>query len=197
MITKVKVDTDGCLVQGLGVQWLGVQWLDVQWLGVQWLGVQWLDVQGLGVQWLGVQWLGVQWLGVQWLGVQWLDVQWLGVQRLGVQWLGVQWLGVQWLVSATGMGDPGIIPHSSHTSDNFTCCHTDIEAADQTFYLTQSQYTDTGPTSPSADPITRQAYGRLANGVPILKSLKWLNPEKSCRKQDSNLGSSAVEGDVK
>ena len=37
--------------------------------------------------------------------------------------------------------------------DNFTCCHTEIEVADQTFYLTQSQYTDTGPTSPSADPI--------------------------------------------
>ena len=39
-------------------------------------------------------------------------------------------------------------------SDNFTCCHTEIEVADQTFYLIQSQYTDTGPTSPSADPIT-------------------------------------------
>ena len=39
-------------------------------------------------------------------------------------------------------------------SDNCTCCHTEIEVADQTFYLTQSQYTDTGPTSPSADPIT-------------------------------------------
>ena len=39
-------------------------------------------------------------------------------------------------------------------SDNFTCCHTEIEVADQTFHLTQSQYTDTGPTSPSADPIT-------------------------------------------
>ena len=38
--------------------------------------------------------------------------------------------------------------------DNFTCCHTEIEVADQTFYLTQSQYTDNGPTSPSADPIT-------------------------------------------
>ena len=38
--------------------------------------------------------------------------------------------------------------------DNFTCCHTEIEAADQTFYLTQSQYTDTGLTSPSADPMT-------------------------------------------
>ena len=39
-------------------------------------------------------------------------------------------------------------------SDNFTCCHTEIEVADQTFYLTQSQYTDTGPTSPSTDPVT-------------------------------------------
>ena len=43
-------------------------------------------------------------------------------------------------------------------SDNFTCCHTEIEVADQTFYLIQSQYTDTGPTSPSADPITPGAW---------------------------------------
>ena len=28
-------------------------------------------------------------------------------------------------------------------SDSFTCCHTEIEVADQTFHLTQSQYTDT------------------------------------------------------
>ena len=37
-------------------------------------------------------------------------------------------------------------------SDKFTYCHTEIEAADHTFCLTQSQYTYTGPTSPSADP---------------------------------------------
>ena len=43
-------------------------------------------------------------------------------------------------------------------SDNFTCCHTEIDVADQTFYLTQSQYTDTRPTSPSADPITPGAW---------------------------------------
>ena len=43
-------------------------------------------------------------------------------------------------------------------TDNFTCCHTEIEAADRTFHLTQSQYTDTGPTSPSADPITPGAW---------------------------------------
>ena len=39
-------------------------------------------------------------------------------------------------------------------SDNFTYCHTEIEVADQTFHLTQSQYTDTRLTNPSADPIT-------------------------------------------
>ena len=43
-------------------------------------------------------------------------------------------------------------------SDNFTCCHTEIEVADQPFHLTQSQYTDTGPTSHSADPITPGAW---------------------------------------
>ena len=38
-------------------------------------------------------------------------------------------------------------------SDNLTCCHTEIEVADQTLHLAQSQYTDTGPTSPSSDPM--------------------------------------------
>ena len=40
-------------------------------------------------------------------------------------------------------------------SDNFTCCHTEIEVADQTFYLTQSQYTDTGPTERLLHPTCR------------------------------------------
>ena len=44
--------------------------------------------------------------------------------------------------------------HGQICSDKFTCCHTEIAVADQTFFLTQSQYTDTGPTSPSADPAT-------------------------------------------
>ena len=43
-------------------------------------------------------------------------------------------------------------------SDNFTFCHTEIEVADQTFYFTQSEYTDTGPTRPSADPIMPGAW---------------------------------------
>ena len=43
-------------------------------------------------------------------------------------------------------------------SENFMYCHTEIEVADQTFHLTHSQYTDTGPTSPSTDPITPGAW---------------------------------------
>ena len=39
-------------------------------------------------------------------------------------------------------------------SDSSMCCHTQTKVADQTFYLAQSQYTDTRPTSPSADPLT-------------------------------------------
>ena len=34
-------------------------------------------------------------------------------------------------------------------SDTLTSCHTEIEVADQIFYLSQSQYTVTEPTSPS------------------------------------------------
>ena len=57
------------------------------------------------------------------------------------------------------------------SSDDFTCCHTELEFADQTFYLTQPQCTDTGPTSPSADPVSPGAWQGIATGVPIFKSL--------------------------
>ena len=73
---------------------------------------------------------------------------------------------------------------------------TQIEVADQTFHLTQSQYTDTGPTNPCTDPITPSAWQGIATGVPIFKSLVWLDPEKSRRKWDSNPGSSALEADA-
>ena len=36
----------------------------------------------------------------------------------------------------------------------------EIETADQTFCLTQSGYTDTGPTSPRTDPATPGAWQR-------------------------------------
>ena len=43
-------------------------------------------------------------------------------------------------------------------SDNCTCCHTEIAVADQTVFLIQPQYTDIGPTSLSADPVTPGAW---------------------------------------
>ena len=46
------------------------------------------------------------------------------------------------------------VSHGWICSNNFACCHTEIEVADQTLHLTQLQYTDTGQTSPSTDPIT-------------------------------------------
>ena len=55
-------------------------------------------------------------------------------------------------------------------SEDFTCRHTEIEVADQSFRITQSQYTNTGPTSPSNYSITPGAWfpvgllGLLASG---------------------------------
>ena len=51
-------------------------------------------------------------------------------------------------------------------SDDCTCCDTRIEIADQSFYFTLSQYTDTGPASPSADLITPGA--RQGQGQPFV-----------------------------
>ena len=70
------------------------------------------------------------------------------------------------------------------------------EVADPTFYLTQSRYTDTGPTSPKADPTTPDAWqgshwsaNFWVTGVTRLR-------KKSRRKRDSNPGSSALEADA-
>ena len=65
---------------------------------------------------------------------------------------------VGWLVGCLTSQQQASVSQGRICSDNFTCCHTEIEVADQTFYLTQSQYTDTGPTSPNADPITPGAW---------------------------------------
>ena len=81
-------------------------------------------------------------------------------------------------------------------SDNFTCCHTEIEVADQTFYLTQAQYTDTGPTSPSADPITPSALQGSHWSANFSSHWYDSTPKKSRRKRDSNPGSSALEADA-
>ena len=63
-------------------------------------------------------------------------------------------LFVGWLLGCLTSQQQARVSQERICSDNSTCCHTEIEVADQTFFLTQSQYTDTGTTSPSADPIT-------------------------------------------
>ena len=62
--------------------------------------------------------------------------------------------------------------------DKFTCCHTEIEVADQTLYLTPSQYTDTEPTSSALT----EAPGRLATGLPFFQS----RLDSTWRKRESN-----------
>ena len=65
-------------------------------------------------------------------------------------------------------------------SDNFTCCHTEREVADQTFHLTQSHYTDTGPISPSTDPITPGAWqGSHWNAIFLSVTRPRKNPSAS------------------
>ena len=66
-------------------------------------------------------------------------------------WLDRKSGDVCWLVASLTSQQHASVTQGRICTDNFTCCHTEIEVADQTFYLTQSQYTDTGPTSPSAD----------------------------------------------
>ena len=65
---------------------------------------------------------------------------------------------VGWLVGCLTSQQHAGVSQRRICTDNFTCCHTEIEAADPTFHLTQSQYTNTGPTSPGADPITPGAW---------------------------------------
>ena len=81
-------------------------------------------------------------------------------------------------------------------SDTFTRRHTETEVADQTFHLTQSQYTDTGPTSPSTDPIAPGAWQGSHWSANFLSHWYDSTPEKSGRKPDSNPGPSALEADA-
>ena len=81
-------------------------------------------------------------------------------------------------------------------TDNLTCCHTEIEVADPTFYLTQSQCTDTGPTGPSADSITPGVWQGSHWSANFEVTGMTRPRKKSQRKWDSNPGSSALEADA-
>ena len=98
----------------------------------------------------------------------------------------------------------GCLPSQQHASasqgricsDNFTCCHTEIEVADQTVHLTQSQYTDTVLTNPITDRITPGAWQGSHCSACCLSHWYDETPEKSRSKRDSNPGSSALEADA-
>ena len=81
-------------------------------------------------------------------------------------------------------------------SDKFTCCHTEIEVADPTFHLTQSQYIDNGPTNPSTDPITPGAWQGSHWSANFSVTGMTRPRKKSLRKPDSNPGYSALEADA-
>ena len=72
----------------------------------------------------------------------------------------------------------------------------EIEVADPTFYLTQSQYTDTGPTSPSADPITPGKWQGSHWSANFEVTGMTRPRKKSRRKRDSNPGPPALEADA-
>ena len=107
-------------------------------------------------------------------------------------------LGTTWHVTqhATSIKQHASVSQGRIYSDNFTGYHTETEAADQTFPLTRSQYTDTGPTSPSTDPITPDAWQGSHLECQFLRQWYDSTPEKSLRKRDSNPGPSALEADV-
>ena len=70
-----------------------------------------------------------------------------------VQVIRVMWREVAivcWFVVCLTSQQQASVSQGRVCSDKFTCCHTEVEVADQTFYLTQSQCNDAGPTSPSA-----------------------------------------------
>ena len=104
--------------------------------------------------------------------------------------------GVGWLLACLTSQQHPSVSQGRICSDNCTCCHTEIEVADQTFYLTPSQYTDTGPTSPSADPITPGAW-QGNHWSASFEVTGMTRPRKKSRgKRDSNPGPSALEADA-
>ena len=109
--------------------------------------------------------------------------------------LGHMHRGVCWLAGCSMSQEHASVSQGRICSDNCTCCHTEIEVADPTFHLTQSQYTDTRPTSLSTDPILPDAWqGSHWSATFLFTGMT--RPGKSRRKRDSNPGSSALEADA-
>ena len=74
-------------------------------------------------------------------------------------------------ISGTDLPQAECISRTDLPQAECTFCHTGVEVANQTFFLIQSQYTDTGPTSPSADPVTPGAWQGNHRSAIFSKSL--------------------------
>ena len=103
---------------------------------------------------------------------------------------------VCWLVGCLTSQKHASVSQRRIYSDNCTCCHTEIEVANPTFYLTQSQYTDTGLTSPSADPVTPGVWQSSQWSANFEVTGMTRPGKKSRRKRDSNSGPSAFWADA-
>ena len=86
--------------------------------------------------------------------------------------------------------------HGRICSDKCTCCHTEMQVADPAFYLTQSQYTDSEPTSPSADPISPGAWQGSQWSVNFEVTGTTRPGKRSKAKTGIELRSTALEADV-
>ena len=103
-----------------------------------------------------------------------------------------EWRLFGWLVCRVMLQQHASVCQGRICSNKCMCCHFEIEVPDQTFYLTQSQYTDTRPTSPSADPMTSGArQGRHWSAGFQVTGIS--RPEKIRRNQEWNHMSSAPE----
>ena len=103
---------------------------------------------------------------------------------------------VGWFFGCLTSQQHASVSHGQICPDNCTCCHTKMEVADQTFSLTQSHYTDTGSTSPSADPMTLGPW-QGSHWSPNYEVMVWIHPEKSPRRKwEANPGSAPLEADA-
>ena len=81
---------------------------------------------------------------------------------------------VGWLLGCLTSQQHASVSQGRICSDKFTCCHTEIEVADQS----QPQHTDTGLTSPSADPLSPGAWQGSHWSANVLSHWYDSTPEK-------------------
>ena len=87
--------------------------------------------------------------------------------------------GVGWLVGCLTSQQHASVSQGRICSDSCTCCHTEIQATDQTC-STSLSYSILTPGRPvTALTLYRQTPGRVVTAAPVLKSMVRLDPEKS------------------